>query len=155
MKHPWAALSVVLALITLLPAAASGQQAGTQAPEERRDAAAELGQNYPNPFNPETKIPFALGEPTCQDGGRIYRVTLRIYNVLAQLVAVPILQGEGAPPSAAGAELRELALPCGQYTAYWDGRYLNTSREVASGIYLYQLEVDGVAVVTRKMIVAK
>ena len=39
-----------------------------------------LGQNHPNPFNPETIIEFAL--PTATE------VSLRIYNVAGQLVAM-------------------------------------------------------------------
>jgi hypothetical protein len=45
-------------------------------------------------------------------------------------------------------------LKCGAYTAYWDGHYLDSSREVASGVYLYRIEVDG-EVKVKKMIVSK
>ena len=107
-----------------------------------------LSQNYPNPFNPETTIPFTIGDaPVCDDPGRTYRVTLRIYNVLAQLVAIPLLIGGGE-------KLENVPLTCGSYTAFWNGKYLDSDREVASGIYLYRLEVDGKAVV-KKMIVMK
>jgi hypothetical protein len=81
----------------------------------------------------------------------LYRVTLRIYNVLAQLVAVPVMQGT---TNSAGQPLENVQLSCGQYTAYWNGMYLASSREVASGVYLYRLEVDGKMIV-RKMIVMK
>ncbi len=56
-------------------------------------------------------------------------MTLRIYNILAQLVAVPILQGSGE-------HLENVLLVwngTGDYTAYWDGMILNTGREAASG----------------------
>ena len=46
----------------------------------------ELKQNYPNPFNPATTIPFSLNGALFADGHRP-KVSLRIYNVLAQLVA--------------------------------------------------------------------
>ena len=36
-----------------------------------------------------------------------------------------------------------LSLTCNQYTAYWDGKDAKTQQEVASGVYLYRLEVDG------------
>jgi len=113
--------------------------------------AVELKQNYPNPFNPATTIPFTLGGELFANGHRP-RVSLRIYNVLAQLVAVPILQGSGTP-------LEELELTCGtpagcDFTAYWDGKVLNTDREAASGVYIFQLVVDGRRF-TRKMIVMK
>ena len=153
MKHRWAALLVVLALSALAPRSAAAQ--GTPPPSRERAAGFELRQNYPNPFNPETHIPFALGnEAQCTDPGKRYRVSLRVYNVLAQPVAIPILQGAGAPPELAGRELQNLLLPCGTYTAYWNGHYMNTTREVASGIYIYRLEVDG-QVQARKMIVTK
>ena len=153
MKHRWAALLVVLALSALATSSAAAQ--GTPPPSRERASGFELRQNFPNPFNPETRIPFALGtDAQCEDPGRRYRVTLRVYNVLAQPVAIPILQGEGAPPEVAGKELHNLLLPCGTYTAYWNGHYMNTTREVASGIYIYRLEVDG-QVQAKKMIVTK
>jgi hypothetical protein len=149
MKHRWAALMVVLALGALMPALAGAQE--TTPPPQQRKPGFDLGQNYPNPFNPTTTIPFAIGDaPECSDSGRQHRVSLKIYNVLAQLVAVPILQGGDG----AGQPLVNVQLQCGMYTAYWDGTYMNTSQEVASGVYLYRLEVDGRAVV-KKMIVMK
>ncbi len=54
----------------------------------------ELKQNYPNPFNPATTIPFSLSGDLFVNGHRPV-ASLKIYNVLAQLVAVPILQGTG------------------------------------------------------------
>jgi len=45
-------------------------------------------------------------------------------------------------------------LTCGQYEAYWDGKYTQTAEDVASGIYLFRLEVDGKMLV-KKMIVRK
>ena len=45
-------------------------------------------------------------------------------------------------------------LTCGDYTAYWDGKFLKSDREVASGIYIYRLEVDGKPYL-KKMIVQK
>ena len=105
-----------------------------------------LGQNSPNPFNPTTTIPFTIGDPpTCTDAGRLHRVTLRVYNMLGQLVSVPILQGDPAP----GEPIQNLSLPCGSFTAFWNGNYLDSDRDVASGIYLYRLEVDGKAVVKK------
>ena len=149
MKLRWAALVAVLTLSAAAPRLLQGQ--GIQ-PAGDRTQVAELGQNYPNPFNPTTTIPFSVGDaPGCSDHGRLYRVTLRIYNVLAQLVAVPILQGTSGN---AGRPVENVQLGCGQYTAYWDGTYLRTTREVASGVYLYRLEVDG-RMIVRKMIVMK
>ena len=156
MRHGWAALALVLGLTALSPRQVDAQQSGTpeQPAPPRAKAAGGLGQNFPNPFNPETRIPFTVGDfPTCAEPSRPHKVTLRIYNLLAQLVAVPVLQG-GAGNVAGGAEIENLALTCSQYTAYWDGKDRRSGREVASGIYLYRLEIDGKAIV-KKMIVAK
>src|SRR5437867_13131562 len=113
----------------------------------------KLKQNYPNPFNPATTIPFILSGDLFANGHRP-KVSLTIYNVLAQLVAVPILQGTGEA-------LTDLELTCGSagpspcaFNAYWDGNVLNTDRETASGVYIYQLIVDGKRF-TKKMIVMK
>ena len=112
----------------------------------------ELKQNYPNPFNPATTIPFTLNGELFANGHRP-KVTLKIYNVLAQIVATPILQGTGE-------ELNDLALTCTTpsmgctFNAYWDGKVLKTDKEAASGVYIYQLVVDGRRF-TKKMIVMK
>ena len=152
MKHRWAALGIVLALSALVATSAAAQGGGTT-PGRERQPEIVLGQNYPNPFNPETIIPFTLGPAQCTDQSRLYRVSLTVYNVLAQPVAIPLLQKEGTG-GVGGEPLRDLLLPCGQYTAYWDGKYMNTTQEVASGLYIYRIEVDGRSV-TKKMIVTK
>jgi len=130
---------------------ATPQQARSQSTP--RGGQVELQQNYPNPFNPTTTIPFRLSVDLFANGHRPV-VSLRIYNILAQLVAVPVLQGTGQP-------LNGMALDCADqsggfcnFSAYWDGNYLNTGREAASGIYVYQLIVDG-ARQSKKMIVMK
>jgi hypothetical protein len=153
MRHGWAALAMsVLALGVFAPHEVGAQQRDTtHLPTRERKPGFELGQNFPNPFNPTTTIPFTIGDfPACADSGHQYRVSLRIYNLLAQLVATPILQGDPAP----GEPIQDLRLPCGNFTAFWNGKYLNTSQEVASGVYLYRIEVDGKAQV-KKMLVAK
>lgn len=151
MKLRWAARVIVLALcaLTASPLAARGQQAGKDA-----ITGSELQQNRPNPFNPETRISFTIGGyPNCVDPSRQYRVSLRVYNLLVQLVAVPVLQG-GSAGVAGGQPLESVFLPCGEYTAYWDGKVLNTGRDAASGIYAYRLEVNG-RPITRKMTIRK
>ncbi|WP_337170814.1 hypothetical protein [Gemmatimonas aurantiaca] len=144
MKRLWGALGLVLALSVFMPRVAAAQQ---QDPKVRRNGAT-LGQNYPNPFNPETRIPFSVGDdaPTCSNTSRQYRVTLKIYNVIAGYVATPVLQG-GSNGVAGGQPLENLSITCGQYVAYWDGKVQATGREAASGMYLYRLEVDGVPLV--------
>ena len=176
MRHRLGAVVVLLALTALMPRDVSAQQ--SQPPQQQRtptplpqvqqqkpDSSARarrersqgfsLGQNYPNPFNPETKIPFTLGDEACTDPGRKYRVSLRIFNLLAQQVAVPVLLNAGGNSvDGSRVELQNVELPCGKYVAYWDGKYAGTGREVASGVYLYRMEVDGKADV-RKAIVLK
>lgn len=108
-----------------------------------------LHRNYPNPFNPETTIPFSLSS-TLWDDGKPPVVSLRIYNILAQLVGIPILQGSGE-------RLDNVTIVwngTGDYSAYWDGKVLGTGREVASGVYIYQLVVDGRAF-SKKMTIVK
>jgi hypothetical protein len=125
----WACVALGLSVAASAPLAAQESQ--------QRDRV-ELGQNYPNPFNPETTIPFTLPEGLFGAGERPV-VSLRIYNVLAQLVAIPILQGSGEPLD----NLRISWNGTGQYAAYWDGKVQNTDREAASGVYVYQLVVNG------------
>lgn len=148
MKLRWAALSVVLALSALVPRVAAAQTGG-----KPRRPNVTLGQNYPNPFNPETWIPFGI-DSTCQEPTRQYRVTVRIFNLLAQEVAVPVIQG-GSGSTAGGDRIENITLGCGSYTAYWNGKYLNSNREAASGMYLYRLEVDGQPVLMKKFLVTK
>ncbi len=123
--------------------------AGLRAQEGSSGASVELGRNYPNPFNPETFIPFALSDQVFADGHQPV-VSVRIYNVLAQLVAIPIVQNSGEA-------LENLRLDwngTGSYTAYWDGKLRGTDREAPSGVYVYQLIVDGKSV-TKKMTIVK
>src|SRR5690348_7986328 len=106
-------------------------------------------QNRSSSFNPATTIPFRVSGELFLKGHRPV-VSLRIYNVLAQLVAIPILRGSGKA-------LDSLALTCPTqlgcaYSAYWDGFVGNTGKPAASGTYIYQLVVDGQRV-TRKIVV--
>ena len=164
MKLRWAApCLLVLALGALVPAALSAQTTSpppTQPPRQR-PASGGLEQNYPNPFNPETQIPFTVGDyPTCSDPSRTHRVTLKVYNLLAQQVAVPTLfASEGG--MAGGRPIENVLLTCRPqqepYTAYWNGKYQNSNRDVASGIYIARLEIDGRLAKdgVRKMLVTK
>jgi hypothetical protein len=103
----------------------------------------ELKENYPNPFFPATTIPFQIAPEVCGRGHQPV-VSLKIYNVLVQVVAIPVLANSGE-------RLDSLRLRCGEYRAYWDGRYLDGKGETTSGVYYYQLTVDGERY-TRKMI---
>jgi subtilisin family serine protease len=88
-----------------------------------------LNQNYPNPFNPVTTISFALY--------RRSRVEVAIYNLLGEIVAVPIRS----------------ELPAGLHEITWDGRDRH-GLEVASGVYFYRLRAGNSAQV-RKMVLLK
>ncbi len=154
MKHLWRALFFVLVLGAFMPSRSAAQGVSTQTGGGQGAGLQQLGQNFPNPVNQDTRIPFVVGDPQgCTDSGRQYRVNLRIYNLLAQQVAVPVLQG-GVGNVAGGEPTESQLLTCGSYVAYWDGKNSQTGDDVASGIYLYRLEIDGKPFV-KKMIVRK
>ena len=143
-RHAWAVLGLGLVVVGVGAKVAWSQAVSPP-------TTVDLRQNYPNPFNPATTIPFALGGGVFANGHRP-RVSLKVYNVLAQLVAVPILQGTGEP-------LDNVELSCANpsgcdFSAYWDGNVINTGQQAASGVYIYQLVVDGRRF-TRKMIIMK
>src|SRR5215216_2287214 len=88
MFHRWAALGLVLALWAMAPKNAAGQ--GTTPPP--RGPSAGVRVPYPNPFNPEIRIPFTVGDSGCTDAGLQHEVTIQIKNVLAQVIAIPVLE---------------------------------------------------------------
>jgi hypothetical protein len=152
MKQLWRALFAALVIGAFMPSRSAAQGIQTQNPGGQ-GAGLQLNQNYPNPVTLDTHIPFVVGDAQgCADPGRQYRVTLKVYNLLAQQVAVAVLQG-GVGNAAGGESLENQLLTCGSYLAYWDGKY-QTGDDVASGIYLFRLEVDG-KVLVKKMIVRK
>ncbi len=106
-----------------------------------------LKENYPNPFFPATTIPFEIGPELCTKG-RQPVVSLKIYNVLVQVVAIPVV-AQGSVE-----RVDSLRLRCGRYRTYWNGKYLDGKAEATPGVYYYQLSV-GDERYTRKMIVQK
>jgi hypothetical protein len=72
-------------------------------------------QNYPNPFNPTTQIVFNIPEATT--------VTIRIYNMLGQLVRT----------------LNDGILEAGLHSVVWDATD-NGGNHLPSGIYIYRLQ---------------
>src|SRR6476469_7884353 len=131
MKHLWRALFVVLVLVAFMPSR-SAAQGSFPPPGGGQGAGLQLGQNFPNPVIQDTRIRFVVGDAQgCTDTGRQHRVSLRIYNLLAQLVAVPVLQS-GTGSAAGGESLDNLLLTCNEYIAYWDGKYSQTGDNVAS-----------------------
>lgn len=88
-----------------------------------------LLQNYPNPFNPTTVVQFKITQPA--------KVSLKIYNILGQLVRVLVDEEKAA----------------GTYTVYWDGNGKN-GQPVSSGIYFYKLDAGDLTEV-KKMVLTK
>ncbi len=111
----------------------------------------QLEQNYPNPFNPTTKFPFTLGDELFM-GGQPVEVTIRVYNVLRQLVAVPTALDHPSG-NATPVEHLEYVTP-GRHVAYWDGLDKD-GRKVASGIYFVYMWVNREKPQVAKIIVAK
>lgn len=129
---------ICLALLAFTPLALNAQAGGDASPRDQ-DAGFELSQNYPNPFNPSTRIPFRL-DPVLFEGEEPVRVTMRIFNVLAELVAYPTALNH---PDGDGTEVRGLEYTTpGPKEAFWDGRDQH-GRQVASGLYYLQMIVGG------------
>jgi hypothetical protein len=151
MFHRWAALVLVLALCAMSPKNAAGQ--GQVQQPRGHGAKGKLGISYPNPFNPDTYLPFTVGEEGCAVGSGQYRVTMKLVNVLGQVVAEPILydqdQSSTTPAALRGKPIHDMVLPCGPFTGYWDGKV--RGREAASGVYGQILFIDADPPLTRKI----
>jgi hypothetical protein len=102
-------------LVGIGPPAAAQQAAAKDPPSF------ELKENYPNPLFATTTIPFTLHAEACRNGHRPI-VSLEIRNVIAQVVAVPLLIEEPAR------RVQSLRLQCGEYRAFWDGRLATARR---------------------------
>ena len=96
----------------------------------------ELSQNYPNPFNPTTTIPFTVHGSQLTVDSPIH-TSLKIYNSLGQLVRT--LVDEEVEP--------------GNHQVDWEGKD-NSGKEVASGIYFYQLKTKDFTT-CRKMVLLR
>jgi hypothetical protein len=126
----------VLALSGVMSREATAQ--GTSKPGKPK-----VYQNYPNPFNPETTIPFDVGDyPNCTGSSQQHRVSVKIFNILLNVVAIPVLKGSSGGVSG-GTPLDNVSLTCGHYEAFWNGKVLSNGREAASGVYPYAVTVDG------------
>ena len=98
----------------------------------------ELIQNYPNPFNPITKLKFSI--PTLpfnsslhqEEGNRERFVTLKVYDVLGNIVATLVDEEKAA----------------GNYEIEFD------ASKLSSGVYFYQLK-SGALVSSKKMVLLK
>ena len=144
-------VAVILLLgLGVLPAKLSAQQPGGSSSGDRGAPKTGLRPNYPNPFNPDTYIRFVLGQEVFGSGSA--RVTIRILNVLQQLVAYPdALDYQGGSNLPVNNLVYE---DPGDYQAHWDGRDRN-GQQVASGLYYIQIIVNGRTVDVRKALVTK
>ncbi len=84
-----------------------------------------LGQNYPNPFNPSTNIGYSLPTPG--------HVNINVYNIKGRLVDKLVDKAQGA----------------GHHRVAWN------ARQLSSGMYFYQIMVDGQPLAARKAIFLK
>jgi hypothetical protein len=139
---------LILAFGVLFPYSLHTQDPrGPPAPNHPRGF--RLEQNYPNPVNPETWIPFVLDESLFAEADSSV-VSIRIFNILRQPVAVPV-----AVEHSRGRNTRVEQLAYyepGRQVAYWDGRDRN-GRLVPSGVYYYQMVVNGQQSTIRKLTV--
>lgn len=109
-----------------------------------------LDEHYPNPVTTETWIPFTL-EESFFEGADTGVVTVRIINLLRQLIAIPV-----ATDHPAGRALPLLNLPYtspGQKLAYWDGKD-TAGRRAPSGVYYCELLINGESTY-RKIVVVR
>jgi hypothetical protein len=157
MVHRWATPALGLLACVLIASPAS-----SQVPDQRAEGGHRhglLGPNQPNPFSHQTTIPFTVGDAQCASGAQRHVVTLRIYNILSQIVGVAALVDSMATDHEAGQmtprPLSNLSLACGEYLAQWDGKHTKDGREAAPGVYMYQLLVDGHASGMRKMLLKR
>lgn len=90
-----------------------------------------------NPVLPAAFVPFSIASEVCR-GGHVPRVSLQVYNVLAERVATLRLRDRPA------AVLDSMPLRCGQFVGLWDGTVAKGTRAAPPGIYYFILSVDGV-----------
>ena len=107
-----------------------------------------LEEPRPNPVLPAALVPFAIEAEVCRKD-HVPRVSVKVYNVLANPVAVLRLRGRRIEP------LDNRLLRCGTYVAVWDGTIDGGTRVAPPGIYYLQLAVDDRAPRTRKLIVTQ
>ena len=142
----------VLLILFLLAGSLSPPPLGGQEAKGRAVRQSEQGfyleQNYPNPVNPETWIPFYLEDALFERSDSVV-VSLRIVNVLRQVVAIPeaVDHPSGKRRRVFNLEYREP----GRKVAYWDGRDI-AGRLIATGVYYLELVVEN-RPQTRKIIV--
>jgi hypothetical protein len=126
----------VLLLLWLVCGCLSPPGAHAQGNSAAQSRGFRLEQNYPEPANPNTYIPFVLEERITAGEPRL--VTIRIVNMLGQLVAIP--KAVGHPRGSNVPVLNLRYTEPGRKQAYWDGRDLN-GRRVPTAVYFVILQV--------------
>ena len=89
-------------------------------------------QNYPNPFNPETEIAFSIPND-------FKKANIEIYNIKGQKIKTFLISNFKFQIS---------------NSINWNGTDEN-NKPVGSGIYFYQLKVDGQTKASKKMLLMK
>ena len=112
-------LDPILGGVHVLKSWVGAQPTAVLTPAAAQPAQHRLGDSYPNPFNPAVVIPLDLATDAAE-------VSLTVYDVLGRWVR-QVWQGP---------------LQAGSHRFTWDGRN-EQGKEVAAGVYIYQVEVDG------------
>lgn len=133
-------LLILLLLAGCLPPPALRAQEPRNGPAVEQSQGFYLEQNYPNPVNPETWIPFHLEESLFQNGDSAV-VTIRIFNILRQVVAIPLAVDH---PDGRARVLNLTFTEPGRKVAYWDGKD-TAGRRVPTAVYYVQMVVENQA----------
>ena len=112
-------LDPILGGAHVLKSSLGEQPTAVQTPAIARPAQHRLGDSYPNPFNPAVVLPLELAKDAAG-------VSMTVYDVLGRRVR----------------QVWDGPLGAGSHRFTWDGRDA-VGREVAAGVYVYQVEVDG------------
>jgi hypothetical protein len=122
----------VVLLLATLPGAGQAQQDGGERGMSR------IEQGRTSLYSTAFRIPFVLDEEEFEEGKPVL-VSIRIRNLLGQVVAVPTAVDH--PDGAVAVEDLAYATP-GYKEAYWHGLDRHGHR-AAAGVYLLELVVNG------------
>jgi len=89
-----------------------------------------LGENYPNPFNPRTQIPYSITKTSF--------VEISVYDITGRLIKT-LVQSE---------------MPAGNHEVFWNGKDERGNSQ-SSGLFFYQMRVDGDLKQTKRLVLLK